>query len=493
MYRYIILNLFLLFYIISIYSQSKIIGNVQDTEGEAVPYANVQIKSSSIGTISNVDGAFEIVIPDEYKKEQLVVSCMAYKKALFSIDSLLNDKTNSATLRIAEAFYKIQEITVNNRVIEKKPKHIFTNAINNIHKNYDNNAHLGNYYFRQIHRDDSTMNKMIEADIEIFDPGISHPISDCKINIKEQKTSLDNRIHDHHFNMYLYRSWAGKRKSGIAKDVSIPKQPKKNRADTIWKNSDTQNKVVMAMDLKNASLPDFFNKANMLRSCLPEKRKSRERINPYFVEGGPVITKDFIKRHILKLDTILMYGNEAVYKIKILPDKDYPGLEYQRARYIPIGWAYISVEGFDFLALDYMYVANPKYKPTSLNFRKLPPFKFQFKIRLKKHYGKLYTNYLSYVRSDYNDIQFAYISRSLDDNEPMVVQPQIHGRKLCIQELFNTSIEENCDITDFSKWNSNHYINRNYNAHYWDNHSSILPSEYELEMKNKLKTSIQNK
>ncbi|WP_461636530.1 carboxypeptidase-like regulatory domain-containing protein [Labilibaculum euxinus] len=489
-----------------LFSQEKIKGSLFNQEKEPIPYVNIWVPNTGKGTITNLEGEFELAIPQKSERLQIQLSCIGYKSVTYRLDSLLKIQQHgdSIKLHLNHASYQLQEVTIGKQEILKDPQQIFTRAIHQIPNLLADKAFIGKYYFRQTHKDDSSMNRLIEAAISIYDPGVKHDISECKFNVNHLRSSMDNRVLPHELNLYLYRFLAEKRKSKhhpLETDLRIPEAPGRHKPDTIWKDRKIQTYLTKVFDDHYASLSGFFNKTNMIRNVKMERRKKSDPINPKFENGGPLITTSFVKEHELKLDTILLYNDNAVYKIKILPNKKYPGIDYQRNRYVPVGWAYIRVKDFAFLGLDYAYITNPnnkgfKYKGKyHSGFNGKFQYYFKFIIRYKEYNKKLYPNYLYYQREDYNNIPFANLFAN-QYSEYLKI-PTMNGRQLCIQEIINTEV-----VTDSTQiksdleqlnWKGDQFEKCPYNKEFWDNYSTLLPTEKEQNMKNQLELELLNK
>lgn len=462
--------LFILFVSTS-YSQVKISGRVLSKEKTAIYLANITIPGSSYGTTTNKTGNFEFSIDKDNTKKSFIISSIGYKSKTISVDSLIKCEAN-ITIFLERQSYFLSEVIIKKQEILYYANQIFARAIDSIPSRLDDNPNIGKYYFRQIHRDDSTINRIIEAAISIYDPGIDDDIKKCKINIDEIKTSLDNRIFDYKRLLELYHYMVKKKK--------ILPHPQIKSSDS-YEDKKTQKVLLYIFDKREASLANFHIKANMIRGVQYKKRKKSLLINPYFTGGRPIITKSFVKEHRFKLDTILMYQGEPVYKVKILPNKKYPQIKSQENELIPIGISYIRVKDFALLYLDYGYITNPQYKHYKGNMR----FYYRFKIQFKEYNNKLYLNYLSYTKSDYNK---AYYKNK---------KQKQRGRQIVTQELMNTKIIKDKDSVNKTlntlEWDANQYIKRSYREEFWDKYSTILPSHEEQLLKEKLKKEISKK
>ena len=75
------------------FGQITVEGKIHDSATqEPVPYANIGIANSSIGTISNTDGSFSIEIPEKFLNDTLLCSALGFGKKKLPI-RLLGHKT----------------------------------------------------------------------------------------------------------------------------------------------------------------------------------------------------------------------------------------------------------------------------------------------------------------------------------------------------------------------------------------------------------------
>lgn len=91
-----IIRVILSFTFLSVYSQEKIylVSSVMDSiTKKLVPYCNVYVNNSTIGTITNSDGTFNLSIPEEYSNNGVTISFIGYKSKTISIRQLRDQKT----------------------------------------------------------------------------------------------------------------------------------------------------------------------------------------------------------------------------------------------------------------------------------------------------------------------------------------------------------------------------------------------------------------
>ena len=92
---------------------------------EPIPFANIGILQTEIGTLSNEDGSFSIKIPEKYHDKHLLFSSIGYQKSSIQINSIKPSK--SQTIMLKELPVRLEEITVTTEKF-KKQKEIFGNG-----------------------------------------------------------------------------------------------------------------------------------------------------------------------------------------------------------------------------------------------------------------------------------------------------------------------------------------------------------------------------
>lgn len=92
---------------------------------EPIPYANIGILDTEIGTLSNEDGSFSIKIPIEYQVKNLLFSSVGYKRK--SIPLLTISKSSSMQVPLSELVTELDEIIVTSEKIKKR-KAVFGNG-----------------------------------------------------------------------------------------------------------------------------------------------------------------------------------------------------------------------------------------------------------------------------------------------------------------------------------------------------------------------------
>jgi CubicO group peptidase (beta-lactamase class C family) len=109
-------KLFVVYFIFTInssFSQTTIKGKVLNRDtNEPIVYANIGISNSNIGTISNPDGSFEILIPKKHATDTLFFSALGFGKRSTPIPTLLKETT---IVYLREKVSVLDEVLVNEK------------------------------------------------------------------------------------------------------------------------------------------------------------------------------------------------------------------------------------------------------------------------------------------------------------------------------------------------------------------------------------------
>ena len=97
----VLINL-LIINISSAFSQVVIDGIINNIKGDRLPYANIGIKKSKHGTVSTVEGKFNISIPNSLLNDSLTFSSIGFKDISILISSLQNQKSIEIVLEVQD-------------------------------------------------------------------------------------------------------------------------------------------------------------------------------------------------------------------------------------------------------------------------------------------------------------------------------------------------------------------------------------------------------
>lgn len=109
--RFIALVLLLIFAFVSVHAQISLSGRVVSKQsGQTIPYANIGIIDTEVGTISNADGSFSIIIPEKYAERKLLFSSVGYQRISISVSEL--PVKSELEIQLQEQIIDLHEIEI---------------------------------------------------------------------------------------------------------------------------------------------------------------------------------------------------------------------------------------------------------------------------------------------------------------------------------------------------------------------------------------------
>ena len=136
-------------------------GRVNDREEKHVlPYSSISVLRSNIGTISNIDGDFELKIPESMKLDTVIISCLGfgqYKQAIGEITGKFY------TIFLQPISIQLKEIKVT--VINSEE--ILNKILAKISLNYPRDPEIMTSFYREVLKQDNNYIDVAEAVIEI--------------------------------------------------------------------------------------------------------------------------------------------------------------------------------------------------------------------------------------------------------------------------------------------------------------------------------------
>ena len=164
--RSLILFLFITFFIFNANCQVKrVSGCVVNLNKEPIPYCNVYIKGTHIGTATNENGKYRLLYPTGSltSGDSIVFSCIGYEMmkvpANSNFDTVLNVKLKSCSILLDEIY-----------VSPKNIKEILRNSLKEIKAGYPTKPSLLTGVYQQILLQDDSIARIVEAAIDILIP-----------------------------------------------------------------------------------------------------------------------------------------------------------------------------------------------------------------------------------------------------------------------------------------------------------------------------------
>jgi hypothetical protein len=136
-------------------------GVLIDRENKSpVPYASIAIMGESVGTISNSDGVFELVIPQRLQNKMITVGCLGYRRTHVNPDSI----SGINTIELEPFSFRLKEI----KVRPVSPEEVLENMHRRIHDNYPHNSILMTSFYRETMQQDKEYIGVWEAVMEML-------------------------------------------------------------------------------------------------------------------------------------------------------------------------------------------------------------------------------------------------------------------------------------------------------------------------------------
>ncbi|MBB2144845.1 hypothetical protein GM921_05080 [Pedobacter sp. LMG 31464] len=96
-----------------LFAQQTISGSVNTEKGKVIPYVNIGIKGSKMGTVSDIDGKFTLQVADSLLNDAFTFSSVGFEVKKIPIRELVNSKDIKVIL--AESVTHLSEVHISNR------------------------------------------------------------------------------------------------------------------------------------------------------------------------------------------------------------------------------------------------------------------------------------------------------------------------------------------------------------------------------------------
>lgn len=143
------------------FSYEKIKGRLTDEKREPIPFCNVLINGTTIGTISNEDGFYEINFPKKLIVDTLIFSCVGYERR----EIAMNNIQKTTTLESRD--FVLDEIKIEAKSLD--PVSILRKAIDSIPQNYIQKDYNAEMYSRGIYTSHDSIKFDMENVVKIYD------------------------------------------------------------------------------------------------------------------------------------------------------------------------------------------------------------------------------------------------------------------------------------------------------------------------------------
>lgn len=159
-------------------------GKVIDREEKDVlPYTSISVNKSTIGTISNIDGDFELKIPEIMRQDTIVVSCLGYRQHLQPINEIVDF---NYTIYLQPTSVQLKEI----KVTVINPQEIISKILSKISLNYSRDPEIMTSFYREILKQDNTYIDIAEALMEIRKAPYENTFAQDKVKFIRGRKSM---------------------------------------------------------------------------------------------------------------------------------------------------------------------------------------------------------------------------------------------------------------------------------------------------------------
>ena len=93
---------------------------VNANSNKAIPYVNIGIPETTIGSLSNEDGSFQLTIPEKYHDKNLIFSSVSFERKSISIIALSQESDN--IVRLQKSITELREVVIYAEPLKKQNK-----------------------------------------------------------------------------------------------------------------------------------------------------------------------------------------------------------------------------------------------------------------------------------------------------------------------------------------------------------------------------------
>ncbi|MFT5848086.1 MAG: hypothetical protein ACJARX_000207 [Psychroserpens sp.] len=430
--------------------KNKIVDFLMQTPIES---ASIYVQNTTIGTVSNADGRFALLVPQEFAKDTLIISSIGYKSYKTPVDEF----DNSFDVFLEEDVASLDEIIL---IAETRPKtgnDIVLKAMEKLAINLPDSAYIQKGFLRHKERNKIEFKWLIESAITVYDSGFSANSSDyLKINVDQVRKSYDLRDVDSIFNYVAYNNQNAKRSRLKVKDV------KRSQLSTMQLE-----KAIKWNDTRVNGLQNIFQgKLNLLRNSTGAKA---------------LFGEDVLEKHKFNLDTVLVDNGRKIYKIEISESSKFVDLETKgifNAGYEAKGWLYIYYDNYAIKKIEYELVAaSPAQKVRS---KRLFDTQVNHKLVMTylEYQDKMYPNYIYYETPKLVNVGLKTDQKVSDEEKERynkeerfyyTVQEILFSEIILDKEIIKMKLDGEWDMDIFSP--------KPYDKAFWKNYNVLLESE----------------
>lgn len=104
-----------------IYSQS-INGKIVDTLNVPIQYTNIGVKGQDIGTVSDENGYFSLILPNSNQDSKIIISNISYKVKEYTIKDFISLINTKKQIILEENYQQLEEVVITSKKLKKDNK-----------------------------------------------------------------------------------------------------------------------------------------------------------------------------------------------------------------------------------------------------------------------------------------------------------------------------------------------------------------------------------
>ena len=140
-------------------------GRITDAEKDApLPFAQIALNNSTIGTVSNEEGQFYLAIPENHLQDTIVITYLGYETARMPVSGLIG---KTSLIRLKSKEFELKEV----EVVSLTPEEVMRRMFNRISENYGSDSLLLTAFYRSQKFAGKKLAEYAEAIIEDIKTG----------------------------------------------------------------------------------------------------------------------------------------------------------------------------------------------------------------------------------------------------------------------------------------------------------------------------------
>ena len=166
---------------------------------EPLPYASVGLRGQPIGTITNLDGAFDFHFPASLSGEIFVISMLGYANYEVAASSLLESPQGEILLNKSSTL--LNTLVVSDTLTGGD---ILRIALMRLDNNHPTTPYLMDAFYRDLKKIGSTYVSLLEAAIKVYDEDFREPRNKSKLRERVQLLEVGRSLgYTHKFTKYF--------------------------------------------------------------------------------------------------------------------------------------------------------------------------------------------------------------------------------------------------------------------------------------------------